>query len=99
MPTETGTGFTEPAGAGYARQDITQASFTTSTGGSAIQLVTPASDVVFGPASGNWGTIRYVGLFDTTGALLAWDQIAADQVVNTGGTVRIAGANLSITLD
>ena len=70
-PSDTGGG-TEVSGGSYARKSmpamtVSGTSPTTATNGAAVEFVT---------ATGSWGTITHVGIFDasSSGNLMAWDE-------------------------
>lgn len=98
-PAEGGTGFTEPSGNAYARVAMTNnaTNFPAASGGAK----TTGTDITFPTATGSWGTIRYVGIYDadTAGHLLGWAQLAADQAINTNNIFKILAGDLDITLD
>ena len=93
-PSDSGGG-TEVSGGSYARKDVT-AGFTVS-GGSASNT----SDITFVTATGNWGTITHVGIFDASSAgnLLFWGALTASRAVNSGGQAKFLAGDLAITLD
>tara|TARA_R110001592_G_scaffold11258_1_gene56066 strand:- start:6632 stop:7015 length:384 start_codon:yes stop_codon:yes gene_type:complete len=91
-PTDAGGG-TELSGSGYTRK---VASFTT-TGAAA----TNASAVEFPTATGNWGTIVAVGIFDaaSSGNFLGWSNLASSRTIETGDVFRFPAGDVDITLD
>ena len=82
-PLDSGAGIAEPVGAGYARKNL--AGLFTVTGGGAGTA--PNSGVIeFAPATGSWGTITHVAIFDAS----------------TGGNMKIhspIGSPISIGLN
>jgi hypothetical protein len=94
-PGETGGG-TEVAGNSYARQSC---SFSVS--GTAPTLATNGSAVEFPTASGSWGTITHIAVFDadTSGNMLAYAELSASKAVGSGDVFRIPAGELDITLD
>ena len=93
-PSDSGGG-TEVSGGSYARATVT-AGFTVS-GGSASNT----ADITFTTATGNWGTITHVGIFDASSAgnLLFWGALTASRAVNSGGQAKFLAGDLAITLD
>lgn len=91
-PTDAGGG-TELSGSAYARQSC---AFTTTgaqaTNGSAVEWPT---------ATGTWGTVVAVGVFDasSSGNLLAWNNLTASKTIATGDVFRINAGDLDIDLD
>lgn len=65
-PASNGTGVTEPVGGSYARQ----ASVNNGTNwpAASARLKTHAFDITFPVATGNWGLITHVGIFDAISA-------------------------------
>ena len=102
-PGETGGG-TEVSGGAYARQSC---AFTVS-GNNPTEAANTAG-VEFPTATANWGTVSYIGVFDssTGGNLMAYAQLSdpADfltplsKTINTGDVFRINAGNLKIRLD
>jgi hypothetical protein len=93
-PTDTGGG-TELSGSGYARQAITFA-----VSGTDPTLATNSSAIEFPTATGSWGTLVAVAVFDalTTGNMLAWADLASSRTVGSGDIFRIPANDLDITL-
>ena len=91
-PSDTGGG-TELSGDGYARQ----ATAFTVTGNTASN--TSAEE--WATATGSWGTITHVGVFDasTGGNLMAYGTLTASKTIATGDVFRIPAGDLDITLD
>jgi hypothetical protein len=91
-PTDAGTG-TEVSGGSYIRQAATFAS--PSNGVSAT-----SADVDFPQATGSWGTIGWIGIWDaqTTGNLLYHTALDASKSIDTGDIFKIASGNLTVTL-
>ena len=91
-PSDTGGG-TELSGSGYARQAtaFTVSGYTASN--------TAAAE--WATATGSWGTITHVGVFDaaTSGNLLAYGALTASKTIATGDVFRIPAGDLDITLD
>lgn len=92
-PSDTGGG-TELSGSGYTREAVTFSVSGTTT------LATNSAAVEFDAATGSWGTIVAVGVFDasTSGNLLAWSELTTSKAISTGDILRIPSGELDITL-
>lgn len=90
-PTDTGGG-TEVSGGSYVRLPC---AFTVSG-----NLATNTAAEEWPVATGTWGTIVAVGVFDalTSGNLLAYGALAANKTISTGDVFRIPAGDLDITL-
>ena len=91
-PTDDGSG-TEVSGGSYARQSATFAS--PSNGASATN-----ADVTFPQATGNWGTVSHIGIWDNSsgGNLYYHTQLDASKSIDTGDIFKIASGSLTVTL-
>lgn len=91
-PTDAGTG-TEVSGGSYARQSATFAS--PSNGASATN-----ADITFPQATGNWGTVTHIGIWDasTSGNLYYHTALDASKAIDTGDIFKIASGSLTVTL-
>jgi hypothetical protein len=91
-PGEAGGG-TEISGSGYARQAVT---FTVSG-----NLATNNAAIEWPTATGSWGTITHVAVFDalTTGNMLVYATPTASKSISTGDVLRIPSGDLDVTLD
>ena len=91
-PGETGGG-TELSGSGYTRKSIafSTSGATTSNSGA----------VEFPTATGNWGTVTHVGVFDaaTSGNLMVYATLTASKAVASGDVFRVPSGDLDITLN
>jgi hypothetical protein len=92
-PSDTGGG-TEVSGSGYARKS---AAFTVSGTGT---LATNSSAIEFDAATGSWGTIVAIAVFDalTTGNMLAFADLTTSKAISSGDVLRIPTGDLDITL-
>ena len=92
-PGDDGSG-TEVSGGSYARKSL---SVTTASDG----IVTSSADVQFDQATGSWGTIAYIGLFDalTSGNLLMHTALTTSKTIETGDVLKIATGSLTASLD
>ena len=91
-PNDAGGG-TELSGSGYARQTMAMSvSGNTATNSAAEEFAT---------ATGSWGTVTHVGVFDasSSGNLLAFGALSASKAIATGDVFRIPAGDLDITLD
>jgi hypothetical protein len=91
-PNDAGGG-TELSGNGYARQTMAMSvSGNTATNSAAEEFAT---------ATGSWGTVTHVGVFDasSSGNLLAYGALSASKAIATGDVFRIPAGDLDITLD
>ena len=90
-PSDTGGG-TELSGSGYARLAMAM-----SVSGN---LATNSAAEEFATATGSWGTVTHVGVFDaaTSGNLMAYGTLSASKAVATGEVFRIPAGDLDITL-
>ena len=91
-PTDAGSG-TEVSGGSYARKSATFAS--PANGASAT-----SADVTFDQATGSWGTITHIGIWDalTTGNLLYHTPLTTSKTIVTGDIFKIASGSLTVTL-
>ena len=91
-PTDAGTG-TEVSGGSYARQSASFAA--PSNGASATN-----ADITFPQATGNWGTVTHIGIWDasTSGNLYYHTALDASKTIDTGDIFKIASGSLTVTL-
>ena len=91
-PGEAGGG-TELSGNAYARQQI---NFTTSG-----DTTSNNAAVEFPTATGSWGTVTHVGVFDaaTSGNLMVYATLSASKTVASGDVFRVPSGDLDITLN
>jgi hypothetical protein len=91
-PGEAGGG-TEVSGNAYVREDVTfTVSGDTATNSAAIEWPT---------ATGSWGTITHVAVFDalTAGNMLVYAALASSKTISTGDVLRIPLGDLDVTLN
>lgn len=88
-----GGGGTEVSGNGYTRKIVTM-----TTSGNAS---TNSAAVEFDAATGSWGTITYVAVFDalTSGNMLAYGELTTSKTIATGDVFRVPAGDLDITLE
>ena len=91
-PDDTGGG-TEVSGSGYARQSVT---FTISG-----NTASNTSALEFPTATGSYGTVTHVGVFDAAsgGNLIAYAALTTSKAIDTGDVLRVPAGDLDITLD
>lgn len=91
-PGEAGGG-TEVSGSGYARQT---AAFTVSG-----NTATNSGAIEFPTATGSYGTVSHVGVFDasSSGNLLCYAALSASKAIESGDVFRVPAGDLDITLD
>jgi hypothetical protein len=93
-PTDAGTGA-EVSGGSYAR---TAASFTTASGTSG--LVATDADVTFPTATSPWGTVGWIGLWDSAsgGNMLYHTALNTSKTIDSGDIFKITTGNLTVEL-
>jgi hypothetical protein len=91
-PTDAGSG-TEVSGGSYIRQAAT-------FGAPSNGVSTTTADITFPQATGNWGTIGWIGIWDaqTTGNLMYHTALDASKAIDTGDIFKIASGSLTVTL-
>jgi hypothetical protein len=91
-PTDAGTG-TEVSGGSYARTAVT-------FGAPSDGVTTNSADVDFPQATGSWGTVSHIGIWDasSSGNLLYHTALDASKAIDTGDIFKISSGNLSVTL-
>lgn len=91
-PAEDNTG-TEVSGSAYARQSV---AFTVTN-----NLATNTAAVEFPTATGSWGTLSHVGVYDalTGGNLMAYAALTTSKIIDTNDVFRVPAGDLDITLD
>lgn len=89
-PSDAGGG-TELSGSGYARQALSVAA-------ASSRATSNDADITFGPASGSWGTVTHVAIFDasTSGNMLWWSALAVSKTVTAGESFLVATGDLDL---
>ena len=84
---------TEVTGGAYARQTV---AFTTSG-----NTTSNNAAVEFPTATGNWGTVTHVGVYDasSSGNLMAYAALSSNKTIETGDVFRVPSGDLDITLN
>lgn len=95
--TGLGTTLSEPSGNNYSRE--THTSWNASSSG----VATNNGAITFPEASGAWGKMTYICLFDAhavgAGNLLMYDTVSQSRTVSSQDTPRFSDEELSISLD
>jgi len=104
-PTDADAG-TEVSGGGYARVLVNPSGggapeFNLAVTDGDGKLVDNADSITFPTATAAWGTITHFGAKDaaTGGNLLHHGALDEPQVVNTGGTLKIAAGDLKLRME
>jgi hypothetical protein len=86
-------GGTEVSGGSYVREAVT---FTVSG-----DTATNSGAVEFEVATGNWGTITHIAVYDasTSGTQIAYAALTSAKTIATGDVLRIPAGDLDITLN
>ena len=93
-PGETGGGTeVNTSGTAYARQSV---AFTVSG-----NTASNTADVEFPTATGSYGTVTHVGIYDasTAGNLMAYAALTTSKAIASGDVFRVPSGDLDITLD
>lgn len=91
-PTDAGSG-TEVSGNAYIRQSAT-------FGAPSNGVSTTTSDITFPQATGLWGTIGWIAIWNaqTTGNMLYHTALDTSKSIDTGDIFKIASGSLTVTL-
>lgn len=98
---DTGSTVTEVSGGSYARKQVNPNGGSSPTWDVAASgVVDNTHDVSFPEATGSWGTVVAVGIFDaaTAGNLLFYDNAMTDQAVASGDTVTFPAGDLDVQM-
>ena len=92
----TGTAGTEVSGGGYARKQIAASQF--ADNGTGTFTLSNAQEFV--TATGSWGTVVGMGIFDaaTSGNLLFFDTITQSKTIATGDAFRFNASSIVVTI-
>lgn len=94
----TSSGGTEPSGNAYARVAVTNndTNFPAASGGTKAN----ATSVIWPTASGSWGTVGYVGLYNAAsgGTFYGYATLSSNVTVSGGMTVALLANGLSISI-
>ena len=93
-PGDDDAGSNEISGSGYTRK---VAAFAAAASGSASTNAT----ITFDAATGTWGTITHISLYDatTSGNLMFHGAVTTSKQIEIGDTFQISSGNLTISLD
>jgi len=93
-PGDDDAGSNEITGNGYTRK---VAAFAAAASGSASTNAT----ITFDAATGTWGTITHISLYDatTSGNLMFHGAVTTSKQIEIGDTFQISSGNLTISLD
>ena len=91
-PTDDGSG-TEVSGNAYVRQAAT-------FGAPSNGVSTTTADITFPQATGSWGTVSYIAIWDaeSTGNMLYHTPLDVAKAIDTGDIFKIAAGSLTVTL-
>lgn len=96
-PTNNGSGITEPVGSGYERLEIenTKSSFENAANGQLTNKI----EFAFAPATGDWGIITHIAIFDEEegGNFLGYSELTVPKPINED-ILRFSAGNLVINL-
>lgn len=84
---------TEVSGNAYARQAV---DFSVAAAGATSNN----ADVTFPTATGSWGTITHLGLYDAAsgGNYIGWSDLAASKAVASGDVLQFLAGEIDVTL-
>jgi hypothetical protein len=89
----------EPTEASYARVAVTNnaTNFPAASNGSKSN----GTDIVFGEATGDWGTVNYAFIADadTGGNVLLYGGLTTPKTINSGDIIKFLTGNLTFTMD
>lgn len=96
-PGDDGSGLAEPSGNGYARVELASTDWNSASSGSKTNSVAKT----FPTATGSWGSISYLCIFDaaTSGNLLWSGALTTAKSVDTGQTLQFAAGSITVSLD
>ena len=96
-PTDSTSGTEAASANAYARQVITWGTAASGSIANSANIRWPAT----GSATGSWGVVVAVGIFDalTSGNLLWYGPLSASVTIATGDSFQITSGGLTLTLD
>jgi hypothetical protein len=94
-PAADGSGVVEPVGNAYARVAVTNN--LTQWPAAVARVKTHANDIVFPQATGTWGTITHVGVFDALsgGNLKIFDALTVARLINNTDQYRFLAGGVN----
>jgi hypothetical protein len=95
-PEEDESGVAEPSGNGYARVETSASDWAAASAGA----ISNAAALSFPEASGSWGTITYLVLYDasTAGNMLAAGALTESKAIGNGEVLQFAIGGIDVTL-
>lgn len=96
-PTEDGSGLSEPSGDGYSRVETAASDWSRTD-----STVENANELAFPEATGSWGTITHVAMYDasTGGNMLAYTALDGGGVaIEANDTLRFPAGDLTLSMD
>jgi hypothetical protein len=95
-PLRDASGFTPPTGGSYEAEPIAfgTPSFTNGIG----TTIANAEAIIFGPATGNWGSITHVALYHNNNNMLFYGPMAVPKTVNSGNGMGFSLGTLSLLI-
>jgi hypothetical protein len=96
-PTDDGSGLAEPSGNNYSRVSTAAADWNAATLGAGT--LTNANAINFPVASGSWGTITHVALYDAAsgGNLLYKGAISPTQTIGNANQLVLSAGQFTVT--
>lgn len=96
-PLDDASGIAEPSGNSYARVTTAGSDWNAATSGAGT--LTNANAVTFPQASGSWGTLTYIALYDasTSGNLLMSGALTASKAIGSNDTLSFAAGQITVT--
>lgn len=97
-PSTSGSNFTEPVGASYARVAVTNNK--TNFGYSSSGCVVTSASIVFPETSGSWGVITYCGLYDasTSGSLWEFSALSTPKTVQDSTIISFSASAIAMSM-
>jgi len=95
-PTDDASGLAEPSGGSYVRLLTAGSDWAAAAAGS----ISNSAVLAFAEATGDWGTITHVALYDAAsgGNMLAHGALDSSLAVTSGKTLRFQASQLTLTL-
>lgn len=97
-PGDDASGIAEPSGNNYSRVQTAAGDWNSATSGAGT--LTNANAVTFAQASGSWGTITHIALYDaaTSGNLLASRALGTSKTIGSNDTLSFAAGQITTSL-
>jgi hypothetical protein len=97
-PLDDASGIAEPVAMGYSRETVDLGA-ASSVNGVGTTVTGPSAAVVFGPATGDWGSIAYWALYENAGTnMLFHGSVTAAKTVVSGDSFVVNANSLSIII-